>query len=270
MIYKRPILISYSRGHSRFSRLLILRVLGLTLRAQQGNDANGHGILPRVHDSEAQDGIHDGVENETARETAPSDVNFVGVQTRGETDSDDVLMDHEWRGFLRTVWLVIAVFVAWLACTVLAMLFCTLCVVGTGLLWCRGLWSVRQWVRWRQSRDGAKFDECPVIMPGEGRRNRWIHAWEIAKSKNLRTWEDPDSPHFNVAPLLKSSTGLNLTVLLDKLHKEMEESEKDERMDDLDLPGSWGSNGGVGCACDKVQYNVRHLKGSRVQLSRAP
>lgn len=71
-------------------------------------------------------------------------------------------------------------------------------------------------------------------MPGEEQSTRWKQAWNIANSKNCRIRDDCYSPHFNVAPLLKSTTGLDMEHLSLLIKKQDEHAERVEEVNIVD------------------------------------
>lgn len=60
----------------------------------------------------------------------------------------------------------------------------------------------------------TKRHGCPTAMPGQEHGDNWLHAWEhVAKARNFRVRHEHDSEHFHVAPLLHSTTGIDMERL---------------------------------------------------------
>ena len=57
-------------------------------------------------------------------------------------------------------------------------------------------------------------ERCPTAMPGQERGDHWGHAWRVVQTRNYRIRQESGSVHFHVAPLLKSTTGLDMERLV--------------------------------------------------------
>lgn len=123
-------------------------------------------------------------------------------------------------GHFRTLVLAVLSSVAMIAAVVVAAAMCVVFTAGSAVLWVRGLWDVLQWLAWRTSDDAKSVSgetekhPCPTAMPGQEHGSHWKHAWwNVAKRSNYRIRAERESVHFNVAPLLTSTTGLDLERL---------------------------------------------------------
>ena len=61
---------------------------------------------------------------------------------------------------------------------------------------------------------GEAESSCPTAMPGQERGDHWRHAWRVVQTRNYRIRQESGSVHFHVAPLLKSTTGLDMERLV--------------------------------------------------------
>eukprot|EP00903_Cladosiphon_okamuranus_P021649 g19903.t1 len=98
--------------------------------------------------------------------------------------------------------------------------------------------GIIQWAQWRKSVQGkVGFGETahrgyPTAMPGQEHGNNWRYAWEhVAKKQNFRLRHEHESEHFHVAPLLQSTSGLDMERLyfLTKKKQEPSSGEKGAR-----------------------------------------
>ena len=61
---------------------------------------------------------------------------------------------------------------------------------------------------------GETESTCPTAMPGQERGDHWRHAWSVVQARNYRIRQESGSVHFHVAPLLKSTKGLDMERLM--------------------------------------------------------
>lgn len=132
---------------------------------------------------------------------------------------------------------------------------CAACIVLSGVLWLRGLWSILEWGRWKWSGEGrtvsgeTKRHGCPTAMPGQERGSNWESAWEhVAKVRNFRVRHERDSEHFHVAPLLHSTTGLDmehLCFLTKKKHDNQQKNKHDNQQQQQQQQGLGASETGT-------------------------
>lgn len=81
---------------------------------------------------------------------------------------------------------------------------------------------------------------CPTAMPGQEQGSHWKHAWTIAKCGNRRIRDDRDSAHFNVGPLLKSTTGLKMEHLALLIRTRHERQKNKEELNEVDRDAAGG------------------------------
>lgn len=180
----------------------------------------------------------------------------IKVDDKNDGDDDKTMPE---RGSFRTfVWGLATIGVG-LCALIVAAAMCAVCIIGSCILWLRGLSSILEWRTWKWSKMGrtvsgkTKRHGCPTAMPGQEHGDSWEHAWEhVAKVRNFRVRHERDSEHFHVAPLLHSTTGLTmerLCLLTKRKHdsrqqQNVEQSEKGKgemagNLSELD-PGSTG------------------------------
>lgn len=135
--------------------------------------------------------------------------------------------------------------VVWIIMLVCAAGLGIACFIGAVILWGRGLYGVFRWVHWRSSKKGMSVsgeieDSCPKVMPGQEKGSHWNHAWTIAKSGNRRIRDDRDSAHFNVGPLLKSTTGLEMKSIALLIRMRHESSKRKDELHEVDRKAAGG------------------------------
>lgn len=89
------------------------------------------------------------------------------------------------------------------------------CMFASLLLWSCGLWSIGAWCRWRLREGQKQSEETGGHLVGEGEEKDplWRFARTLAKARNYALPEMRVSGHYNVAPLLKITTGLSMDDL---------------------------------------------------------
>lgn len=119
-------------------------------------------------------------------------------------------------GYFRAMCIVIMHILAWIGASGFAVVMCVACLIGSFILWVRGLCEVEVWRRRRsvskhkpQSHYGKR--DCPTAMAGQEDGNHWRDAWrKVAETQDYGIQRERESIHFNVDSLLKSTTGLDL------------------------------------------------------------
>lgn len=119
---------------------------------------------------------------------------------------------ESWRGYANACTSVLVKISGWLGCLVVAAGYWVVCLVASVLLWCCGLWSIRAWCRWRlgEGRQRNEQNGGHALGEGEEKDPLWNVARNLAKARNYALPEMRMSGHFNVAPLLKMTTGLSM------------------------------------------------------------
>ncbi|CAN0376362.1 unnamed protein product, partial [Ascophyllum nodosum] len=134
-------------------------------------------------------------------------------------DEGEEVSTNERQGHFRKFFFTLFGACAWILALVFAAVMCALCCIGSIILWGRGLWSVAEWTCWRFTEEGRAVSgeaesSCPTAMPGQERGDHWRHAWRVVQTRNYRIRQESGSVHFHVAPLLKSTTGLDMERLV--------------------------------------------------------
>lgn len=117
-----------------------------------------------------------------------------------------------WRGYAWAFTSILGKIAGWLGFLVAAAAYWVVCSVASVLLWCCGFWSIQAWCRWRLGEGRQKNEENNGHLFGEGEEKDplWEVARNLAKALNYALPEMRVSGHFNVAPLLKMTTGLSM------------------------------------------------------------
>ena len=139
-------------------------------------------------------------------------------------DGGEEASTNERQGHFRTLFSTLFGACAWILALVFAAVLCALCCIGSIILWGRGLWGVAEWSCWRFTEEGRAVSgeaesTCPTAMPGQERGDHWRHAWSVVQNRNYRIRQESGSVHFHVAPLLKSTTGLDMERLVTLVKK---------------------------------------------------
>lgn len=80
-------------------------------------------------------------------------------------------------------------------------------------------------------------------MPGEENGEFWLNAWELAQSRNISSTRGKQKEaHFNVEPLLTSTTGLRMSHLVMLVKSQNDGSSRAERqkLDEIHLQTRYG------------------------------
>lgn len=135
----------------------------------------------------------------------------------------DAQRKEEWKGYAWAAGSTAVKFVGWSAVMIATFVYCCGCALASAALWLCGVCSVIEWVWWRLTTGRRKYlkRKRREVPPGEERGKDWRKARDIARARNYAQ-NNPDSEHFNVAPLLKMTAGLDLADLSLRIKRKAE------------------------------------------------